>query len=74
MTGKRSVARKIFSELNGRAFQNHGDLEKVIVEYFNKYLSEFPPRYYYTHLMEFAKTNGWLRKEGNIWVIFYDEE
>lgn len=69
----RLISYKILGPLHGRAFRTYRELEEEILKQFNKHLDDNPPGYTHMQLIEWGEKQGWIRKEGNVFVVFYDK-
>lgn len=66
-------SRKVFTELDGRAFSNRKSLEKAVCAAFNKYLADAPPGYTYRNSIELGEQNLWIVAAGKRgYAVFFD--
>ncbi|HLN97714.1 MAG TPA: hypothetical protein VK208_04570 [Pyrinomonadaceae bacterium] len=59
------MAKNFFGDLDGHNFSSYRELEENILTVFNKYRGNFPPRYSYRDLIEWALDNQWIIEESN---------
>lgn len=54
----------LFKEINNTEFANYGELERKVLELFNRNLSRLPPHYSYLQLIAWGKRQGWIERVG----------
>ncbi len=54
------TSRELLQPLDGRVFATDRELHEAVLEIFNQHLSELPPGYYYTQLIEWARRQEWI--------------
>jgi hypothetical protein len=55
---------ELFCELDGRDFGTRRELEKAVVEIFNRHVSDLPVGFTYEDAIEAARESGWLDVSG----------
>ena len=68
-----SLARDLLSPLDGRAFKFYGDLEKALLEEFNKpeNLRRVPPGHSFCDFVFWAMEKKWIRRDRFVRYVFY---
>lgn len=55
-----SIAEQVMAPFSGRHFLSLESLHRAVVDEFNKNLELLPPHYYYTQLIDWSISKGWI--------------
>ena len=55
----------LFIDLKGAHFDNRQDLERAVLKIFNRHVAELPVGYSYKDAIEGARSQGWLKTNGD---------